>query len=317
MCRLTASRGSCSAPPSPARQRAQEEHRREQQPLVDAERAHHLAVERGGAHQRAPARAVEEQPQGAQHHRPQHDQEQLVGRKAVAQDGDETSEARRARTQQVLRTPDGERHVLHHQHHAEGGEQLEQLGRLVDAPQEHDFNDHADDADGKRRQQHATPKANGARERHACHQRPGDVGSQHVERAVREVHDPRHAEDDGEPGRDQEQRGGAGEPVQRLDEDQVHRYPAAPRFSLPLVGRVARSAGWGEPTSAACRAIPPPLAPPHKGEGNLLRLLHRMRHRPKRKLKHSPAAASSPRRRRAGSGRRRDRPSPPSRPCRP
>ena len=46
----------------PGQHGADEEHRGEELGLVDAERAHHLAVLGGRAHQRAPARAVEQQP---------------------------------------------------------------------------------------------------------------------------------------------------------------------------------------------------------------------------------------------------------------
>ena len=81
---------------------------------------------------------------------------------------------------------------------------------------------HADDADQQRRQHHAAPEAERARRPEARHQRPGDVGAQHVERAVREVHDPRDAEDDRQPRGDEEQRGRARQPVQGLDEDEVH-----------------------------------------------------------------------------------------------
>ena len=133
--RLAGSRGICSAPPSPASTRADEEHRGEQPGLVDAQRADHLAVLGRRAHQRAPARAREQQPEQAEHHRADHDQQQVVDRDALAQDLDRAGEARRTRADQILRAPGEQRDVLDHQHDGEGGEQLEQLGRAVDAAQ--------------------------------------------------------------------------------------------------------------------------------------------------------------------------------------
>ena len=49
----------------------------------------------------------------------------------------------------------------------------------------------------------------------------GDVDAQHVERAVREVHDPRHAEDQRQPDGDQEERRRARQAVEELDDDGV------------------------------------------------------------------------------------------------
>ncbi len=83
----------------------------------------------GGAHQRAPARARQQQPHGEQHDRADGDQQQVVGRDAAAQDLDGHGEAGRARADQVLGAPGEEGDVLDHQHDGEGGEQLEQLGR--------------------------------------------------------------------------------------------------------------------------------------------------------------------------------------------
>ena len=50
--------------------------------------------------------------------------------------------------------------------------------------------------------------------------RDREVGAQHVERAVREIDDARDAEHDRQSGGDDEQRGRAGQPVQRLHEEE-------------------------------------------------------------------------------------------------
>ena len=142
---------------------AGEEHRGEELGLIDAQRAHHLAILGGGAHQRAPARAGEQEPHRAQHDRADGDQQQVVGRDELAQDLDRHGEAGRARTDQVLGAPDEQRDVLDHQHDGEGREQLEQFRRLVDAPQNQHLDQHADQPDRERRQ--ARPRS---RSRWAC-----------------------------------------------------------------------------------------------------------------------------------------------------
>ena len=50
----------------------------------------------------------------------------------------------RPRAEQVLGAPDPERDVLDHQHQREGREQLVQLGRAVEPPQERDLDQRAD-----------------------------------------------------------------------------------------------------------------------------------------------------------------------------
>ena len=112
--------------------RAEREHAGEQPGLVDAERADHLAVLRGGAHQRAPQRrAREQQPQRGQHHRADDDQEQVVAGNAPAEDvdrrpGPARGPSRSSGPRATAPRPDD-------QHQREGGQQLEQLRRAVDA----------------------------------------------------------------------------------------------------------------------------------------------------------------------------------------
>ena len=107
MARLAGSRASCSAPPSPASSGAEREHRGEQQRLVHAERADHLAVLRRRAHEPAEARACAAARCSAiSTSGPSDDQEQVVARQAAAEDLDRAAQARRARPEQVLRAPD-------------------------------------------------------------------------------------------------------------------------------------------------------------------------------------------------------------------
>ena len=177
------------------KQRAGEQHR-----LVDAERRHHVAILRRRPHQNAEAGPAQEKPDEAEHDGAGGDQHELVGRKAPSEDFHRRAQARRAGSENVLRPEDLDHEILHHQHDAEGGEQLEQLRRAVDAPQQQDLDDDADDADDERREQNAGPEGDGSEGEfeQPRHQGRGRVGADHVERTVREVHDPRDAEDDGQ-----------------------------------------------------------------------------------------------------------------------
>ena len=206
--------------PQSGERRAEKERAREQQRLVDAERRHHLAILGRGPHQHAVARLVHQQPQEAQHQRPHCDQKQLVARKSVAEDIDGAGETGRARPQDVERAPDLDHHVLHDQHHAEGGEQLEQLRHAIDAAQQDELHHHTDHPDRDGRQQHTEEEHRqaGIEIEQAGNDGDAEIGPQHVEGAVGEIDDPRDAEDDRQAGGNDEQRGGAGQPVERLHE---------------------------------------------------------------------------------------------------
>ena len=205
-------------PAQPRQHGAHEEHRGEELGLVDAQRPHHLAILGGRPHQRPPARAGEQQPQDAQHDRADGDQQQVVGRDALAQEFDGHPETRCARPDQILGAPGEQCDVLDHQHDREGRQKLEQLGRAVDAAQHQHLDQDADDADRERGQDHRAPEARG-RAAQRLDQRVGAVQPQHVERTVREIHDPRHAEDQRQAGRHQKQGRSGGQPIEELDED--------------------------------------------------------------------------------------------------
>ena len=199
---------------------AERKHAGEEPFLIDAERRHHVAVLRRRANQHAPARALEQQPQPAKHDRTKCDQEQVITRDVLAEEIDRAFESRRATAEQIVRSPDQHHDILDHQREAEGREQLEQFRRMVDPPQQHHLDQHADDRDDQRRHDDAAPEPERAGE--ALGQRERDIGAEHVERAMGKVHDPRHAEDDRQPRRDQEQRRSAGEAGQELNEVKGH-----------------------------------------------------------------------------------------------
>ena len=113
--------------------RAKEEDAREQSPLIDAERGHHLAILCRGAREKAKARAAKEEPQAAEQEGADRDEEQLIDRKAAREDGDDAGEPRCAWAEKILGSPDRERHILDDQHDAESGKERIELGRAAHA----------------------------------------------------------------------------------------------------------------------------------------------------------------------------------------
>ena len=287
--------GQLDRPAEPGQRRAEEQHAGEQPALVDAEGGDHLAVEGRRAHQRAPARAVEQQPQAGQHERRDRDQHEIVFRQALAEDRDRAGETGRARTDQVFRTPDPQGDILDDQDHAEGRDQLEQFRRPVDAAQQQDLHRHADQADRGRGKQDGDPETDRAAADRGDRGH-ADIGAQHVEGAVGEVHDPRDAEDDRKAGRNEEQRSRAGKARQQCDDEFTHRGArrsaerGCGRHSYPQFETGGRKPETGGPSPEAAGFAAVPF---------------------------TACAASSFPRPTAGSSRRRDTASAPWCPCRP
>ena len=112
--RLAGSRGSCSAPPSPASSAPSAEHAGKKPRLVDAERARSSRGPRVAARTSMPQRVrVSSSHSSGQHDRPEHDQQQVVLRNARGRGSSiAPRETRRARPEQILGAPDAERGVL-------------------------------------------------------------------------------------------------------------------------------------------------------------------------------------------------------------
>ena len=267
----------------PGERRAEEEDAREQPRLIDAERLRHHPVLSRRAHQHAPTRSPGEPPQQQENGGSDDDQQRVVLREHAARDLDRTLEAGCARPEQIFRSPERKRRVLDDQHDAEGGDQLQQLGRGVESPQQQDLHQRADRADGDRRGEHRKP-ITGNRRPKAGDRAVRDVRAEHVERPVREVDDARHPEDEREPGRDEEQRRRAGEAVDELDEEggegqaalTMRRNAGDPRSSAatgfsfdrgePVVARLHRRSRRGRThRSRPLRESPHRLDPPGRG----------------------------------------------------
>ena len=219
--------------------------------LVDAERRHHLAILSRGAHQHAPGRAVEDEPDERENERSERDQQQVVSREGVAEEVDRALEAGRARAEQLARAPDQQHEILDDERDAEGREQLKQNRRVVDAAQQQHFDQRADHGDAERGEHDRGPEANGAAE--PVGQRVTDIGAEHVEGAMGEIDDAGYAENDREAGSDEKQRAGAREPGDELDEVEAQgRAPplleSRQRTPQPLVlGRRAISSAAAAP----------------------------------------------------------------------
>ena len=115
-----------------ASQRGEEDAEREdagEQPfLVDAERGDHFPILRRRAHQHAPARAAEQQPQQPEHERAEPDEQQVISRKGQPEEIHSALEAWRARPKQLAWPPNDQHQVLNDQRDAEGRQQLEKRG---------------------------------------------------------------------------------------------------------------------------------------------------------------------------------------------
>ncbi len=198
------------------------EHTGEQPFLIDAERGHHVAVLRRRAHQHAPARALEQQPEHAEHNRTDRNQKQIVARDVLAEEINRALEARRAAAQEIARAPDQHHEVFDHQREAEGGQQLKQFRRVIDPPQQHHLDQYADRGDNQRRDDDTAPKPECTGK--PLGQRERDIGAEHIERAMGEVHDPRDAKNDRQTRRDQKQRRRAGKTGQELNDVEGHGW---------------------------------------------------------------------------------------------
>ena len=170
---------------------------------------------------------IEQIPKGDQDERREGDDGQIVFRDRFTQNPDDALKARRTRSDQVFRAPGQQGQVLNDEYDTEGSDKLKQLRRLVDRPQDTDLDDHPDQANRQAGDQDARPEAHNSRKDR--HGRVGDERPQHVERAVREIHDPRDAEDDRQTGCHEEQSRGIGQTGQKLSNKKAHpNSPSGP-----------------------------------------------------------------------------------------
>src|SRR6266404_2296269 len=161
------------------------------------------------------------------------DQEKVVARKVAPENFDRAAQARSARPEQVFGSPHVLRRVVDDQDQREGGEQLEQLRRLIDAAQQQHL-----DQRPERRHQHtgggdAAPEAE--RAAHLGGESRGEIEPQHVERAVGDIDDAGDAENERQPGAHEKQARRRGEPVERLKEEGLKSHETRSR-EAPMIG---------------------------------------------------------------------------------
>ena len=200
---------------------AEREDRGVEHALIHAEGGEHVAVLGCRADQEAPAGAVEQEQQQAQYGGADGDQHGVVEREAQAGDLDRAAQPGGAGDREVDRAPEPERCVLDHQHHAEGGQELEQLGGAVKAAEQGGLQQGADCRGCQCGCQNAEDEElRGARQ--AAEDAPGDVSAEHEQAAMGEIDHPGDAENHRQAGGDQEQGGGAGQAGEELEEEEIH-----------------------------------------------------------------------------------------------
>ena len=217
---------------------AEREYAGEQPFLIDAECSHHVAVLGRGADQHAPAGALEQQPQDSSTTGLSTNQEQVVGRNILAEKNPPRREIpgrggrSRSSGPQISTTRSSTIKVR-----PKVASSWKQFRRMIDPPQQHHLDQHADRRDDQGRDDDAAPKSERAGK--SLGQRERDVSAEHVERAMREIDDPRHAENDRQPRRHQEQRRRAGKAGQELNEVEGHQRSAvavtSPRIDTDVI----------------------------------------------------------------------------------
>src|SRR5262249_45091662 len=143
-------------------------------------------------------------------------------------------EAGGARAEPVLRSPRIQRDVAYDQHDAKRRRKLQEFRRAVEALEQQTLDGSADERDGKRRKHDGAPEACEATAERTD-QGPGDVGAQHVERAVREIDDARDSKNQRQPRGDKEERRRAGEAVQELREERGERHAGGRRVRFARI----------------------------------------------------------------------------------
>ena len=196
------------------------EHAGEQPLLVDAQCRHHVAILSRRPDQHTPTRALKDEPQGCEHERTEAYQKQVVGRGILTEKVDRAFKSGCTPAQKITRSPDQHDQIFDHQRQAEGRQQLKQFRDMIYPAQQHHFDQHADRCNDERRRQNTRPESK--RVRKSFGQREGDISAQHVERAMGEIDDPGHAENDRQSRGHEKQRGRARKTGQELNDVKGH-----------------------------------------------------------------------------------------------
>ena len=131
--------------------------------------------------------------------------------------------------------------VTQDQHQRIGEEQLIELFAAVEVTQQQPFDDGAKECDAECREQRRGPEPLGGWLQ-PLYRLPGEIGAEHVERAVREIEDAHDAENKREARGDQEQEHCGGQAAHELTEQERrrHRRPSPSRPSRRARARACR-----------------------------------------------------------------------------
>ena len=182
---------------------------------VHAQGRHHRRMGGAGADQHAHPGAVDQPVEEGRHRQPDRDHRQPVGR--VVEAGQRYRAVQPGRRLRVQRAdaPDHAHRLVEKQHQAKGGQHLVEVVALVQAGQRNAVDGHAQHHGAQHRAQRAEQEGPRGRRDGG-----GQKGPHHVERAMRQVDKIHDAEDQRQPGCQQEQQHPELQPVEHLGEDQ-------------------------------------------------------------------------------------------------
>ena len=196
------------------------EHERIEQLDVDPQRGGHLAVGGAGADQHADARAHDHQIEREGDEQRHDDDRQAVHRIVDAgQELDGGVEPGRQREIHARRAPDQAHQLVEEQNEPEGTEHVVEMVAAVEPPHGDHLDRHPDQERRHQRESDAAEERVGE-----AGEGRGEVGAQHVERAVRQVDEVHDAEHQRQSGSEQEQQEPELQPVQELLEEEQHGF---------------------------------------------------------------------------------------------
>jgi hypothetical protein len=209
-----------------ARQRrerhAECEHAADQAAGVDAERLRQFRLLGSGSDARAQPRALEREVDRRTHDQAHDDYEQPIGRIGREAEVRHAGQQRGRFIRRAERARGQSHSVLDHQHEREREEQIVERIQIVESPQKQHLDPETDRPDHERRHQER------GKERQVDELRAvvGDECAQHVHRAVREIHDAQHTEDNAQAERQECVKAAVDEAVENLRADVGRRQAA-------------------------------------------------------------------------------------------
>ena len=223
--------------PGPTRQGAAEcKHTGKKPGLIHPQGRHHVAILTGRTHQNAKTCFLENPPQCAHAEGAHRNQEQVVARKRMPQDGDRPAQSRCSGAHDVLWAPNPKGCIFDHQHQCKGPQQLHNVAGFGQAFDHehlhqgaqcsgHDATEENGLPKGPRRPWGTQARAQSLKERHRT------VKPHHVKGAMGKVHHARHPKDERQARRHQEQGRCLCQAVEELNEEggELHGLAARSR----------------------------------------------------------------------------------------